>query len=80
MKKQEFIHIHGLFAEIADYCDENGMAIDLEEYHSLETLPTSIHESKTDHQDAVFVLADSIIESLATESIEQEEAKPANAD
>jgi len=71
MKKQELIHLHGLLAEVSSHCEASeDMAIDLEEYRSLGIRPTSIHQSKTDHKDAVFSLARGITGSLETEEAE----------
>tara|TARA_B110000116_G_C16750889_1_gene543306 strand:- start:843 stop:1073 length:231 start_codon:yes stop_codon:yes gene_type:complete len=68
MKKQELIHLHGLLAEIPTYCEENyGMSFDLSAYSNLKIRPTSIHQSKTDHKNAVFSLAEGIRECLFTE-------------
>lgn len=69
-KKQEFIHLHGLLKEVAGYVDEESVYGDIEEleeyqqYLENDVKPTSIHKSKTDHKEAVFLLADSITDFL----------------
>lgn len=61
MRKQELIHLHGLFAEVALYFEtQEGASFDLGKYRSLNVNPRSLHHSKCDHRDAVFALADSI--------------------
>ena len=67
MRKQALIHCHALVDEIAQYCAEQGVDLDLEAYHSLGTRPTSIHHAKGDHQEAVFALAESITAAVAEE-------------
>lgn len=65
MRKQELVHLHGLLAEVADYHESNAdVAIELEEYRSLEIRPTSINRSKAAHQEAVFALADALTAGL----------------
>ena len=67
MKKQELIHIHGLLAEVrAQYEEQNDRTIDLSEYERVGVKPTSIHHSKTGHQEAIFALIDGITDSMTT--------------
>lgn len=77
MRKQALIHYHGLVDEIATFCIEEGIELDLEEYRSVGTRPTSIHHAKGDHRDALFALTNSVNEALADE---RTEAVPASAD
>lgn len=78
MKKQELIHLHGLLAEVSTHCQMNeSIAPDLSEYESLGVRPTSIHQSKTDHKEAVFALAQGITADLKAA---RREAVPASAD
>ena len=68
MKKQELIHLHGLLAEVPIYCKENhDVSFDVHEYEGQKIRPTSIHQSKTDHKNAVFSLARGICATLAPE-------------
>lgn len=76
MKKQELIHIHGLLAEVAGYCREDGIDIETESYDALGTRPTSIQQSKTAHKEAVFALGTAITGELEVSV----EPVPANAD
>jgi hypothetical protein len=78
MKKQELIHLHGLLAEVRKHHEaRTGVSAEYESYQSLGVRPTSIHQSKTDHKDAVFALADGITTDMRrTET----ETVPAAAD
>ena len=78
MKKQELIHLHGLLAEVSTHCQMAGdIKPDLTEYEALGVRPTSIHQSKTDHKEAVFALADGITTDLEAA---RRETVPASAD
>ena len=78
MKKQELIHLHGLLAEVSTHCQMAGdITPDLADYESLGVRPTSIHQSKTDHKEAVFALADGITADLEAA---RRETVPASAD
>jgi len=78
MKKQELIHLHGLLAEVATYCErERDLSIDLAEYESFETRPTSIHQSKGAHQEALIALTEA---TTAACRDEQAVVTSANAD
>lgn len=74
MRKQELIHLHGLFSEIVTHCNDQGMAFELEEYQEIGTRPTSIQHSKTDHSDAVFTLMNSVTDEIPTEAPQTESA------
>lgn len=63
MKKQELIHMHGLLAQVAQFCEED-LDPDLERYYEMETRPTSINQSKNNHIEAVVTLSKSITEAL----------------
>ncbi|MFB6111460.1 MAG: UPF0058 family protein [Halobacteriaceae archaeon] len=77
MKKQELIHLHGLLAEVGEYCDApRGDSFD--RYEEMGVRPTSIHKSKTDHKDAVFALAESITDGLDTETTTEQVAASAD--
>lgn len=80
MKKQELIHLHGLLAEVSSYCAQDN-TLDLEDYRRLGVRPTSIHQSKTDHKEAVFALAEGITSTFEDEFItELEQVAPRAAD
>jgi hypothetical protein len=72
MKKQELIHLHGLLAQVQDHYEkEISEEIDLENYEEVGVQPTSIHKSKTDHQEAVFALSKCITADMQSEEAEQ---------
>jgi hypothetical protein len=80
--KQEYIHLHGLLAEVSNYSEQELDAPyeeleDVEKYRLYEELdvkPTSIHRNKSDHEEAVFLLADSITDFLEGENEVQVES------
>lgn len=77
MKKQELIHLHGLFAEVSNTFEQKtDVTVTYPEYEELGMQPTSIHRSKTDHKRAVFALASDILEDLENDA----ETTPVSAD
>lgn len=74
--KQEYIQLHGLMKEVADYAEKEletpyEEVEDVEKYQIYKELgvnPTSIHMNKSDHKEAMFILADSITDFLEGES------------
>mgnify|MGYP006283973839 CR=1 FL=1 len=69
MKKQELIHLHGLLSEVrAQLDDQMNTTVDMSSYTSLDTTPTSIHHSKTDHKEAVIELANALTSEMDTET------------
>lgn len=66
MRKQEYIHVHGLLVEISNYLiDQGDMSAEmLTEYRGLDTRSMGVHESKGQHRDAIMVLATAIETSL----------------
>lgn len=81
MRKQELIHLHGLLATVAEFCEEDlGHSIEGERYSELPIKPTSIHKSKSDHQEAVFALADDVVDEITEEPPTATEAETATAD
>ncbi|MFH5802267.1 UPF0058 family protein [Haladaptatus sp. CMAA 1911] len=66
MKKQELIHIHGLLAEVQNqYETLSSHSTDCSEYEQLAVNPTSIHQSKTAHQEAIFALLDELTDMMS---------------
>ncbi len=69
MRKQELIHLHGLFAEVALYFEtQEDVTFNLEKYRSMNINPRSLHHSKCEHKDAVFALVDSIEDEFESSS------------
>lgn len=78
MKKQELIHLHSLLAQTGDhYESRTGDTIDRERYAAIGTRPTSIHNSKGKHKDAVFALIEDITSEMEGD---ESEAVPVSAD
>ncbi|MFT4891796.1 MAG: hypothetical protein ACI9YT_002731 [Halobacteriales archaeon] len=67
MRKQEFIHLHGLLAQVSSDFRDSDRSIELDAYHEQGTRPTSIHKSKTAHKEAVMTLADELVQNLEAE-------------
>lgn len=80
MKKQELVHVHGLIAEVTEYCEEREAGLELDDYLAQETRPTSIHHGKEDHKEAVFELANAITSAVAEPSKRSTTAEGASAD
>jgi hypothetical protein len=66
MRKQEYIHLHALLAEVSTDVSENDCEVALDDYETLGIRPSSIHKSKNDHKEAVQALATCITESVDT--------------
>ncbi|QSG05010.1 UPF0058 family protein [Halapricum desulfuricans] len=62
MRKKEYIYTHALLAEVTGYLIKNEtMPADrLTAYSALETCPSSIHETKQKHREAVMALSSAI--------------------
>jgi len=78
MRKQEFIHLHALLAEVSNDFENCGRTIDLNSYTEQGVRPTSIHKSKTAHKNAVMLLANELTESL--EATAEDRTVPTTAD
>jgi len=77
MRKQEYIHLHALLAEVSTDVQNNGTDVTLDDYDALGVRPSSIHRSKTDHKEAVQALATCLTESMETEA---DDRVPVSAD
>lgn len=64
MRKRELIHLHGLAAELASFCEADGLTLDLEPYRRLDTSPIDITDTKDAHHTAVLTLTDELSGSL----------------
>jgi len=73
MQNQEFLHVHASFFEIARYSSdrERRSPEALLGYDALDTRPTSVHNSKRHHQEAVEALATGIEQWLERERDER---------
>jgi hypothetical protein len=58
MRKQELVHVHGLLAVVrVEYERRTDHDVECGEYDRLGIQPTSIHQSKDAHREAVSALA-----------------------
>lgn len=66
MRKQEIVHVHRLLGEIAQFLVDQGTvsAKVWNEYEALGINPTSIHAQKSDHEEAVLLLATTLRATL----------------
>jgi hypothetical protein len=65
MRKKEFIHLHGLFAEVKKFVEEQeNKTVHTEEYDQTNTRPTSIHKSKSDQKEATFLLLNELTDEM----------------
>lgn len=64
MRKQELIHLHGLFEEVSEYWPQE---VDLTEYESLGVGASMIDRRKHEHEQAIFALADAITDDFEHE-------------
>lgn len=71
MRKQSFIHLHGLFAEVCNYLGNRGYSIDTSDYESLGVTYLKVQKDKSEHKEAVFELVSSI-----TRCLEESEERP----
>lgn len=62
MRKKEHIHVHALLVEVTRYLieDETIPVERLSAYDALETRPSSIHQPKENHREAIMVLCRAI--------------------
>jgi hypothetical protein len=66
MRKKEAINVHALLVEVIRQLNEHeGVAVEVHSaYDALDVRPSSVHESKQKHHEAVAILGDSIERSL----------------
>ncbi|MDY6779250.1 MAG: UPF0058 family protein [Halobacteria archaeon] len=66
MHKDELIHLHSLLVEIKKYFEnQEDVEEDLfEDYEELGTSPVHIHKSKSEHKHAIFVLGETLADSM----------------
>lgn len=73
MRKQELVHLHGLLVEVTESLVDKGAvsAKIWNEYEGLETGSYSINAQKSDHQEAVSLLASTISATIEQPTEEQ---------
>ncbi|MFP4631905.1 MAG: UPF0058 family protein [Halobacteriales archaeon] len=64
MHKEELIKLHDLMSDVKDYFEETE-GTEFEGYEELDVGPVDIHQSKSQHKHAIFVLGKEIAESMS---------------
>jgi hypothetical protein len=74
MHKEELIELHELMEDITEYFESSEDA-ELEElfpeYSELEVGPRDIHQSKSEHKHAIFVLGQEVAEQMADDEFSE---------
>jgi hypothetical protein len=80
MRKQELVHLHSLLIEITQSLVEQGVVPPdvWNEYETLDISPHSIHAQKSDHKEAVLLLAATLRVGLKQTTDEQSEISVPN--
>lgn len=73
MRKKELVHLHTLLIEVTQsLVDQGVVSADIwNEYETLDITAHSIHAQKSDHREAVLVLATTLSTALAQPTDEQ---------
>lgn len=72
------VEIHTLLAEFKKYCEENNFNCDFRRYNALDISPFRVHCSKEEHKQAILVLGNELVSSLAAMSHSEEQKKQQN--
>lgn len=70
MRKDEAVHLHALLRELRRYLESRGW-VDAEAFAAYDELgisPLQVHRSKSEHIEALVVLADALADELAARS------------
>jgi len=65
MHKEELIQLHELMSDVKEYFEEKEGEEVFDEYEDLGVGPVDIHQSKSEHKHAIFVLGKEMAESIA---------------
>ncbi len=65
MHKEELIKLHELMSEMQDYFEDKEGDDVFDKYEELGVEPVDIHQSKSEHKHAIFVLGQEIAETMA---------------
>lgn len=73
MRKQEFVHLHGVLVEVTQsLADQGEVSAEIwNEYETLGITPNSIHAQKSDHGEAVRLLASTLSAAVEQPTEEQ---------
>ena len=64
MQKKEYVAMHILLFEVAEWVEETGIDVDRQGYERLEIHPKSVHKQKEKHRKAVEELLEGVTESI----------------
>jgi hypothetical protein len=65
MHKEELIQLHELMSEVQEHFEDTEGEDVFDEYGELDVGPSDIHQSKSEHKHAIFVLGQEMAESMA---------------
>lgn len=71
MHKEELIQLHELMSEVREYFEESEEEDVFEGYEELGVGPVDIHQSKSEHKHAIFVLGQEMAESMADDDFSE---------
>lgn len=64
MQKEELIYLHTVLVQVKRMIEAKGITADFSDYEALQISPVHVHRSKTDHQQAIFVLSGEIMRAI----------------
>mgnify|MGYP002338717093 FL=1 len=71
MHKEELIQLHELMSEVQDYFEDAEGEDVFDEYEELGVGPVDIHQSKSEHKHAIFVLGKEMAETMAEDDFSE---------
>ncbi|MBE0516751.1 MAG: UPF0058 family protein [Methanophagales archaeon] len=60
MNKHEMVYLHMLLTQLKKYFEEQGLTHDFSKYNDLGISPFQMRQSKEEHKQAIFVLAEEL--------------------
>jgi len=64
MQKEDLIYLHTVLARVKMHMESQGVKADFSKYDELHINPVHIHRNKTDHERAIFLLSESIVQAI----------------
>ncbi|MDY6775706.1 MAG: UPF0058 family protein [Halobacteria archaeon] len=72
MHKEDLIHLHELMADISEYFDDAEEGDEFfDDYTDLDVKPEDIHQSKSEHKQAIFVLGNEMANVMADDEFSE---------
>lgn len=65
MQKEDLIYLHTVLAKVKRHLESEGVRADFTRYEAMHISPVHIHRNKTDHQRAIFILGEAILQTIA---------------